>query len=143
MSFLWRIDANRQDSSWLDIRTAQACVESGRLRFFVRVTGEKSRIFFDDKAAAANGFPRAVAPPTPLETVEALAKVDRVLHGKQGVVYHRLLLAGDEVSILDRNDDITSQRDCTFEILLIFTAARGFDGALLVEMMQSHIARSA
>jgi hypothetical protein len=133
----------------------RACVESGRLRFFAKATGEGSRIFFDDPAVAAQGHPRAVAPPTfafclgmdrdnPFEILEALGiELGRVLHGEQSFTYHGLLHAGEVVSITDRIADLTSKRGGALEILRVDSEVSRPDGKVLVQMTQTLIVRAA
>lgn len=131
-----------------------AVVEAGRLRFFAKATAQKSRVFFDDPAAKACGYERAIAPPTfafclrmdrehPFEVLEALeVPLPRVLHGEQSFIYHGLLQSGDEVAITDRIAEIVSKRGGALEILRIASEVRQPDGALVVEMVQTLVIRN-
>jgi acyl dehydratase len=86
-------------------------IERGKVREFAMAVGEDNPIFFDVDAARRQGLPDIVAPPTftvtqiwevPREEREARlgANLDyeRVLHGEQEFIFHRLPVAGETLT---------------------------------------------
>jgi acyl dehydratase len=86
-------------------------IERGKVREFALAVGEDNPIFFDVEAARRQGLPDIVAPPTftvtqiwevPREEREARlgANLDyeRVLHGEQEFIFHRLPVAGETLT---------------------------------------------
>lgn len=86
-------------------------IERGKVREFALAVGEDNPIFFDVEAARRQGLPDIVAPPTftvtqiwevPRDEREARLggnlDYERVLHGEQEFVFHRLPVAGETLT---------------------------------------------
>jgi acyl dehydratase len=85
-------------------------VEKGKIREFARAVGDKSPVFYDEKAAKEEGFEGLVLPPT-FPTVFAMAgglldkivpdlniSFVKVLHGGQEYQYFKPIKPGDTVT---------------------------------------------
>jgi acyl dehydratase len=109
----------------LDLSAARALVitplevdiERGRLRAFARAIGETDPVYLDVDAARAAGHPDVPVPPTYFFSIEMEAvpplgwltdggiELSSVLHGEQRFRYHRILHAGERVSVHRRIAD--------------------------------------
>lgn len=95
----------------LQLPAFDVLVERGRLRAFARAIGETDPVFTELDAARAAGHPDLPVPPTflfslYLEAPDPWGFLDDLdvdlrglLHGEQSFVYHRVLHAGDVVSV--------------------------------------------
>ena len=105
-------------------------VETGRLRFFAKATGQHDPVYADESAARDAGHPGLPVPPTFLFCLEMespdpaairnLLGLDykRLLHGEQGFAYHRMAYAGDRLRFEQRIDDIYDKKGGALEFVL-------------------------
>jgi acyl dehydratase len=125
-------------------RTAE--IDKGMLRFFAQATGQSDPIYSDEAAARAAGHPALPAPPTYVVALAASAPpkrgnpmdmgfdLHRVLHGEQSFRYHRMLYAGDTVTLVTRTSDIYEKKGGALEFIVLDTSAVNQHGELCVEM---------
>lgn len=105
-------------------------VESGRLRFFAKATGQTDRVYFEEAAAREAGYLSQPVPPTFLFCLEnespdpqellRLVGLDlgRLLHGEQSFVYHRTACAGDVLTFEPRITDIYTRRQGSLDFVV-------------------------
>ena len=110
------------------------CVGVEKIREFARAIGDDNPLYRDRDAARAAGYPDLVAPPTFAIAVIMKAQdkllfdprlglnFDVVVHGDQRFVWHRPIVAGDELSstpyvdqvrVLGGNDLISLRTEVT------------------------------
>lgn len=121
-------------------------VEKGQLRFFAKATGETNPIYFDEQAARRAGHPRLPAPPTYAFSLHLGAPatrggladlgidVSRVLHGEQSFTHHRMIYAGDRITLVTRTQDIYQKKGGTLEFVVQDTTLRNQRDEICVEM---------
>ncbi|MGO4325960.1 MaoC family dehydratase N-terminal domain-containing protein [Cupriavidus sp. 2TAF22] len=101
-----------------DFRTTAA---PSQLRFFAKATGETNPVYTDESAARDAGHPALPLPPTFLFSLELAQppsgwrdelgiKVERILHGEQSFIYHRMAYAGDTLHLQTRISDIYEKK---------------------------------
>lgn len=129
-------------------------VEKGQLRFFAKATGETNPIYFDEQAARRAGHPSLPAPPTYAFTLHLGAPairggladlgidVRRVLHGEQSFTHHRMMYAGDLITIVTRTHDIYERKGGTLEFVVQDTTLANQRGELCVEMRTVIVVRN-
>ena len=100
----------------------EIAVEAGRLRFFAKATGATDPIYYDDNAARAVGYAGLPAPPTFAYSIAMDAgqsfnvledmkiALPTAVHGGQGFVYHRPIIAGDVISGQQKITDIYDKK---------------------------------
>lgn len=105
-------------------------VERGRVAMFAKAIGETDPVYFDVEAARAAGHPDLLAPPTfvfglDLEHSDTLGvlqahgvDLSAVLHGEQRFTYHRLIHAGDTLSLRAEFTDYYAKRNGALEFLV-------------------------
>lgn len=110
--------------------TFSADVETGRLRFFAKATGQTDPVYFDEAAARAAGYPSLPVPPTFLFCLEMespdpaairnLLGMDyrSLLHGEQGFAYHGMAFAGDRLTFEQRIEDIYDKKGGALEFVV-------------------------
>ncbi|MGR3760539.1 MaoC family dehydratase N-terminal domain-containing protein [Roseobacteraceae bacterium NS-SX3] len=110
-------------------------VEAGRLRAFARATGQTDRIYWEEEAARAAGYPSLPAPPTFLFTLDLerddpfyfinLMNIDlaRVLHGEQAFHYGTPICAGDRITLTSTVEDIFANKGGAMEFVILKTTA--------------------
>ncbi len=98
----------------LELPAFDVRIERGRLRAFARAIGETDPVYSEPDAARAAGHPDLPVPPTFLFSLYLEASdpwgfltdvgVDfrGLLHGEQTFAYHRVLHAGDTVTVRPR-----------------------------------------
>ncbi|MEU3017520.1 MULTISPECIES: MaoC family dehydratase N-terminal domain-containing protein [unclassified Nocardiopsis] len=108
---------------------ASLLLERGRLRLFCEAIGETSPVYLDVAAARAAGHPDLPVPPTflaaiqhevpqPLRWIEELgADPRRVLHGEQAFTYHRMVHAGQTVTLRGSVTGHTVKKGGAMELL--------------------------
>lgn len=129
-------------------------VEKGQLRFFAKATGETNPIYFDEQAARRAGYPSLPAPPTYAFTLYLGAPatrggladlgidVRRVLHGEQSFTHHRMIYAGDLITIVTRTQDIYQRKAGALEFVVQDTTLANQHGEVCVEMRTVIVVRN-
>jgi len=143
------------DSKWIgyELPTSVLTVDRTRLQFFAKVIGETDPVYTDAAAAQAAGHPDVLAPPTFLFAAEldsgtSQALLDtldipiaKVLHGEQGFAYHRLVHAGDTITVRSRITDITSKKGGALEFVTQDSTAHNQRGELVAELRSVVVCR--
>jgi len=121
-------------------------VETGRLRFFAKATGQADPIYTDQAAARAAGHPGLPVPPTFLFCLEMespnpaaireLLGLDyrRLLHGEQGFTYHAMAHAGDTLTFQQRIEDIYEKKGGALEFVVRKTRVTNQRGEPVAEL---------
>ena len=124
----------------------QVAVESGRLRFFAKATGQQDPVYLDATAARAAGHPGLPVPPTFLFCLEMespnpsairdLLGIDyrRILHGEQGFTYHAMAHAGDTLTFQQRIEDIYDKKGGALEFVVRNTRVSNQRDELVAEL---------
>lgn len=101
--------------------TAPYQVGREKIREFAAAIGATDPLHHDVVAAKAEGYPDLVAPPTfPIVITMAALKVivldpalgidySRVVHGDQRFSYNRLVVAGDELQVINHIEEIMTR----------------------------------
>lgn len=123
------------DRKWIghSLLTSVFPVERSRLRFFAKAIGETNPVYLDEQAARAAGHPDLPAPPTFLFSAEmdsdlkmqwlqqAQVPLGKVLHGEQSFSSHRMVFAGDTVSVTTQISDIYDKKNGALEFIVMDT----------------------
>ena len=129
-------------------------VESGRLRFFAKATGQTDPIYSDELAARAAGHPGLPVPPTFLfclemdapnpAAVRELLGLDyrRLLHGEQQFTYHGAAYAGDVLRFEQCIEDIYEKKGGALEFVVRRTQVSNQHGALVAELRSVSVMRN-
>ena len=130
-------------------------VEAGQLRFFAKATGETDPIYFDEAAARDAGHRAIPAPPTFTFSLHLGAParrgdiftdfgVDmrRVLHGEQAFTHHRMIYAGDTITLTTTTSDIYEKKNGALSFVVQDTQARNQHGELCTEMRVVTVVRN-
>ena len=118
------------DKKWIghQLPAAELPIDRRRLQFFAKAIGETNPIYTDLAAAQAAGLADLPAPPTFLFAAELdsggldqlldelQVPIAKILHGEQGFVYHRRVLAGD--TITSTIDDIYDKKNGALEFVV-------------------------
>jgi acyl dehydratase len=143
------------DKKWIghELPLSVIVIERGRLRFFAEATGEIRAVYTDAAAARDAGFPDLPAPPTFLFAAELdsgasdelLAKLDipiaKLLHGEQGFTYHRIVCAGDTVTVRSTISDIYQKKDGALEFVVKTSRAHNQHDELVAELRSVLVCR--
>jgi acyl dehydratase len=117
-------------------------VEAGQLKFFAKATGQTDPIYFDEVAARAAGHRALPAPPTlsislaagaPAQhgTLESMdVDMRRILHGEQSFTYHRMIYAGDRITLVTTTTDIYDKKGGALEFIVQDTTVTNQNGQL-------------
>ena len=144
------------DTQWIGhvLPPSTVDIERGRLKFFAKAIGETDPVYFDEAAARAAGYPDIPAPLTYLFSAEldsgalmdmfAAVGVDLadVLHGEQRFAYHRMIYAGDRVTVSSRITDIYQKKNGALEFIVKESQVTGGDGATVAEVRSVMVVRS-
>lgn len=129
-------------------------IERGRLKFFAKAIGEIDSVYFDEVAARAAGHPDLPAPPTflfsadldtgALEQMLVTLKVDmnRVLHGEQEFTYHRMVYAGERITVHSKIADIYDKKNGALEFIVKQSRAVDAQGEMVAELRCSLVVRN-
>ncbi|MFH1872437.1 MAG: MaoC family dehydratase N-terminal domain-containing protein [Pseudomonadota bacterium] len=124
----------------------EVAVESGRLRFFAKATGQRDPIYSDAAAAKAAGHRGLPVPPTFLFCLEmegpnpaALREllgidIGGILHGEQQFTYHGMAYAGDVLRFEPRIADIYDKRNGALEFVVRDTRVSNQKGEAVAEL---------
>lgn len=126
--------------------TFSATLETGRLRFFAKATGQTDPVYTDEVAARAAGHPGLPVPPSFLFCLEMespdpaairnLLGMDYryLLHGEQGFTFHAMAYAGDVLTFSQRIDDIYDKKNGALEFVVRKTRVTNQQGILVAEL---------
>jgi len=120
------------DKKWIghQLPAAELPIDRRRLQFFAKAIGETNPIYTDLAAAQAAGLADLPAPPTFLFAAELdsggldqlldelQVPIAKILHGEQGFVYHRRVLAGDTITVTSTIDDIYDKKNGALEFVV-------------------------
>lgn len=133
-------------------------VERGLLKFFAKATGETDPIYSDEQAARAAGHPDIPVPPTYFFSMNINPRprrgdifdkeeglgvdMSRVLHGEQGFTYHRMVHAGDRLTLTQTTTDIFAKKGGALEFVVQDTRFANEAGELCAEMRVTTVVRN-
>lgn len=124
----------------------EVAVESGRLRFFAKASGQRDPIYSDEAAARAAGHRGLPVPPTFLFCLEMEAPnpaalrellgidIARVLHGEQQFSYRGMAYAGDVLRFEPRIADIYAKKNGALEFVVRDTRVSNQKGEAVAEL---------
>lgn len=124
----------------------KVAVESGRLRFFAKASGQCDPIYSDEAAARAAGHRGLPVPPTFLFCLEMEAPnpaalrellgidIARVLHGEQQFSYRSMAYAGDVLRFEPRIADIYDKKNGALEFVVRDTRVSNQKGEPVAEL---------
>lgn len=124
----------------------EVAVETGRLRFFAKATGQRDPIYGDETAARAVGHRGLPVPPTFLFCLEMeapnpaamreLLGIDlaRVLHGEQQFNYRGMAYAGDVLRFEPCIADIYDKKNGALEFVVRDTRVSNQKGEAVAEL---------
>ena len=132
-----------------------ACVEPGRLRYFLNTLGEQNPVYRDEAAARAAGYSATPAPPTYLFCLELMdaerpfeflteLNIDlaRVLHGEQRFLYHAPVVVGDTLTFQSRVTDVTDKKGGAMTMVVVETAVTNQHGAHVADTARTIVVRN-
>jgi acyl dehydratase len=105
-------------------------IESSRLQFFAKATGEIDPVYTDVVAARAAGYADLPAPPTFLFAAELDSgaafrllvdmeiPIAKLLHGEQSFTYQRAACVGDTVTVYSVVSDIYEKKGGALEFVV-------------------------
>ncbi|MDR2156004.1 MAG: MaoC family dehydratase N-terminal domain-containing protein [Burkholderiaceae bacterium] len=123
-------------------------VEKGRLRFFAKATGQTDPVYTDEAAAHRAGYPSLPVPPTfffcmGMESPHfhdfhnALRlNMQRILHGEQSFVYHRMAFAGDRLTFEPEIADVYDKRNGALEFAVKHTRVTNARGEHVADLRE-------
>jgi acyl dehydratase len=133
-----------------------ACVEPGRLRFFLDILGERNPLFRDGDAARAVGFSAAPVPPTylfclemmdaaePFEFLTALGiDLARVLHGEQRFNYHAPVVVGETLTFMSSVTSVTDKKGGAMTLVEVKTEVTNQNGIHVADTWRTIVVRNA
>jgi len=115
--------------------------EEGALRFFAMATGETNPIYSDVSAARSAGHPGLPVPPTYFFSLELRAPSDsfwlddlglpleKILHAEQSFDYHKMVYAGEGLTIETRISDAYEKKGGLLEFYVREMTIRDSEGA--------------
>jgi len=144
------------DAKWIghELPPSTLTVDRTRLQFFAKVIGETDPVYANAAAAQAAGHPDVLAPLTfvfaaELDSGATRAMLDRIglpiaklLHGEQRFQYHRLVHAGDTITVRSRIADITSKKNGALEFVTRASTAHNQRDELVAELRSVLICRN-
>lgn len=143
------------DRKWIGRVSAPSVlpIERTRVQFFARAIGETADIHLDPDAARAAGYRDVVAPPTFIFAaesdsgeVDALVRdlgipLSKLLHGEQTFRFHKLVCAGDVVTVQSTVEDIYEKKGGALEFVVSTSRAVDQDGERVAEMRSVLVCR--
>lgn len=133
-------------------------VERGFLKFFAQATGETNPIYFDEQSARAAGHPDLPVPPTYFFSISLNPRAKRgdlfdtdegigvdmshLLHGEQAFTYHRIVCAGETLTLRQTVRDIYSKKGGALEFLVHDTRFEDEGGTTCAEMRTTMVVRN-
>ncbi|MGE4281857.1 MAG: MaoC family dehydratase N-terminal domain-containing protein [Magnetospirillum sp.] len=129
-------------------------VETGRLRFFAKATGQTDPVYCDEDKARAAGHPSLPVPPTFLFCLEMespnptamreLLNIDigRVLHAEQHFSYQAMAHAGDRLRFEPRIADIYDKKNGALEFVVRETRVTNQHGQQVADLRTLTVIRN-
>jgi len=129
----------------LELPAYRVLAEPGRLRFFAQAIGETDPVYSDESAARDAGHASLPLPPTFLFSLELESpntawrdtlglRIERILHGEQSFVYHRMAHAGDTLCFESRIADIYSKKGGALSFVVKQTRVSNQHGEPVAEL---------
>jgi len=131
-----------------------ACVEPGRLRYFLKTLGEQNPVY-STTAAQAAGSGGTPVPPTYLFCLEMMDAADpfemfttlgidlgRVLHGEQSFVYRAPVLVGDTLTFRPRVTSVTDKKGGALTLIGIRCEVTNQDGVHVADTARTIVVRN-
>ena len=132
-----------------------ACVEPGRLRFFLDTLGESNPLYCSAEAARGAGYPGVAIPPTYLfclemmdatEPFEFLRALDidlaRVLHGEQRFDYYAPVVIGDVLTFKSRVASVADKKGGAMTLIIVVTEIINQDGVHVADTSRTVVVRN-
>src|SRR6478609_5256465 len=132
-----------------------ACVEPGRLRFFLDTLGEKNPVYRDADAARRDGYAATPVPPTylfclelmdatePFEFLTALGiDLARVLHGEQRFDYRAPVVIGDTLTFRPRVTGVSEKKGGAMTLVVIETSVTNQNGVHVADISRTVVIRN-
>ncbi|MGH8783795.1 MAG: MaoC family dehydratase N-terminal domain-containing protein [Cupriavidus necator] len=131
----------------------RATAPASQLRFFAKATGETRPIYTDEAAARDAGHPGLPLPPTFLFSLELSQppsgwrdelgiKTERILHGEQSFVYHRMAYAGDTLHFKTTITDIYDKKGGALDFVVRETRVTNQDGEHVADLRSVLVQRN-
>ncbi len=129
-------------------------VERGRLRFFAKATGATNPIYFNDTAARAAGYADIPAPPSFAycitmdagQSFNVLEDMDiplpKAVHGAQGFVFHKTIIAGDVISGRQKITNIFEKKGGVLLFIETLIALKNQDDEPVCDLTSTIIVRN-
>ncbi|RBP02455.1 acyl dehydratase [Roseiarcus fermentans] len=133
----------------------RACVEPGRLRFFLDTIGETNPIYRDAVAAKAAGFAARPIPPTYLFCLEMIDNdgrfailealnidIARILHGEQTFIYRAPAYVGDELTFHSSVTDVRQKKGGALTLVDVATHVTNQRGEPVADCVRVVVVRN-
>jgi acyl dehydratase len=144
------------DRKWIGRESARSVlpVERTRVQLFARAVGETAEVHLDPEAAQAAGYRDVVAPPTFIFAAEldsgelqALLRdldipLSKLLHGEQTFRFHKVVCAGDVVTVQSTVEDIYDKKGGALEFVVSVSRAVNQYGERVAEMRSVLVCRN-
>ena len=129
-------------------------VEKGRLRFFAKAIGETNPLFWDEQVAKDAGYRSLPAPPTfafcllqdvpnSFQVLEDLgADLKNILHGEQSFTFHKVICAGDKLTVERCISDIYAKKGGQLEFVVQESSMVNALGEVVAELRTVLIQRN-
>ena len=129
-------------------------VESGRLRFFAKATGQTDPRYVNAAAALSRGRQALPVPPTflfcldmdapnPRALMELLdIDIGRLLHGEQSFTYHCMAYAGERLQFETRIADIYAKKNGSLEFVVCDTRVSNVAGEPVADLRSTIVVRN-
>ncbi len=132
-----------------------ACVEPGRLRFFLNTLGEQNPLYRDEAAARAAGYSARPVPPTYLFCLELMdaerpfeflteLNIDlaRVLHGEQRFTYHAPVVVGDTLTFRSHVTSVANKKGGAMTMVVVETEITNQRGVHVADTARTIVVRN-
>ena len=128
-------------------------VETQRLIFFAKATGQTDPVYFDEEIAKEKGHPSLLAPPTFLTVVgheqddpykhitDLGIDFGKVLHAGQTYKYHHPVYAGDVITMEGQIVDIYEKKNKTLQFVEFQSTYTNQDNIAVSESLTTLVAR--
>jgi acyl dehydratase len=133
-----------------------ACVEPGRLRYFLETVGERNPLFRDPQVARDAGYSATPIPPTYLfclemmdaaNSLEVLTELNvdlsQVLHGEQSFAYHFPAVVGDTLTFRPRVTDVIDKKGGAMTLIGVVSEVTRQDGVHIADLKRTIVVRNS